>query len=482
MEKKEFIKGKACNQDKSKKFFLYLAFLVAFFLVEIPLTDIAHGAQTTGGVNWLDPLEYTKPAFVPITVPDEASCPNKYYVNMSGGSGSTCSQASPCGSIDNVMGKTGTKGGPAYIYVRGSGQWSGYNDTFYGSAGNEIVIKPWPGYTATFSANSNMNSSNIHHIIFDGGPDLGIAFTSSGSDQYNMHIIADNITIYRCRAYATTGGGMLFAVGDSRVVSNVNFINNEFYQCNQTAGYQCSSIYVGPGAGGGYSTMNIQNNIIRDMGGEAIEVNPRVTSSGMTIQGNAIHNSGKQTCSGAWGCRPGITMSVQSGGGNNSTVIKNNLIWDTGSSCIWDRGGGTPAPVIYNNTCYDYAVVGSDPWPYGISSYSNGGSAIVRNNIIYASNGTNPFDGSRFVKSNNICVGCDIGWNTGVFLSTNKNNIDFLKIGQSSPAYNAGSSVDVTMDYAGAMRPYGSAYDVGAFEYGAGGDTAPRPPSNLRIP
>src|SRR5262249_54702211 len=142
-----------------------------------------------------------------------------------------------------------------------------------------------------------------------------------------------------------------WAVGDSSVSNHVYFINNEFYGCGAT-GDQTSAVYVGPGNGGGYTDFVFQNNIVRDFFGEGIEINPRVTSTGITIVGNAFYNVGKGTCATPWNCRPGITMSVQSGGGNNSTVIANNVIWDTGSGCIWDRGGGTPNPIIANNTCY----------------------------------------------------------------------------------------------------------------------------------
>ena len=51
-------------------------------------------AQTAGGVSWVDPLGYTKPAFHPIAVPDETTTVNKYYVDMSSGSGTSSCQTS----------------------------------------------------------------------------------------------------------------------------------------------------------------------------------------------------------------------------------------------------------------------------------------------------------------------------------------------------------------------------------------------------
>src|SRR3954470_18189574 len=118
-------------------------------------------AQTSGGVNWTDPAGYTKPAFVPLTVPDEATTPNKYYIDLNKGSGSTCSEVAPCAKIENTVGKAGTNGGPAYIYVRGTGTQiafsSSTNPIFRGSAGNEIVIKPWSGTTTPITFSGNVN-------------------------------------------------------------------------------------------------------------------------------------------------------------------------------------------------------------------------------------------------------------------------------------------------------------------------------------
>lgn len=451
------------------------------------------GNASAVSVNWLDPLGYPKPLAVDIAMPSEVSVANKYYVDLSGGSGTTCSSAAPCGSLRSIMGKPGTTGGPAYIYIRGSGNVSTYNDSFYGSPGNEIVIKAWPGYTATITANSNMNSTSVHDIIWDGGPDLGIAFVSSGGDQYNFHVIADNITFYRIRASATAGGSMLFAVGDNRVVKGTKFINSEFYGCDQQSGYQCSAVYWGPGGGGGFINTEFRNNIVRNMGGDGLEVNPRASSSGLAITGNAFHNIGKQTCSGAWLCRPAITFGNQGpGNGTTGAIIANNVMWDTGSGCIWDRGSASGSrALIVNNVCYDYGkgAGGGGPNPQGISGYSDGGSATVKNNIIYAPNGTNPFDGSKFDASNNVCgTGKSCGtasqaWLGTTVMATDENNGSFMKLTSGSNGQDAGVTISsMETSYNGIIRPQGSAYDIGAFEFSSAAvqpPSAPPAPSGL---
>ena len=442
-----------------------LSFSGIFLILLLQMTTPAGAAV----VNWIDPLNYQKPQPVDITMPDEASCPNKYYVDMTNGSGSTCSQTSPCGSIDNVLGKPGTNGGPAYIYIRGKGNWSGYNDTLQGSPGKEIVIKPWTGYTAIFTENSNANSSKINYIIIDGGPDLGIAFTSGGGGQYSFHWANNNyITVYRTRNYATAGGSMLLDVGGNGPCSNMKFINNEFYQCNQQNGYQCSAVYFGPGSSGGYTAVLFSNNIVRDMGGEGIEVNPRVTSTGLTISGNAIRNCGKQTCSGSWQCRPAITLNSQNGGSspNNNTAIWNNLMWDLGASCIWgvDAGSGR---TIYNNTCYQYNTGGAVQ-PQGFYG-SNLGS--VRNNVIYDPSGTAPFStatgNNNMCGSGKSCGSSSVIYNVSVFSSTDQNSPFFLKLKEGSAAMNAGYDLSgiIAKSYSGGVRT--APFDIGADEYGS---------------
>ena len=98
-------------------------------------SSAAHADMTSGGVSWLDTLTYTKPTFMPLAVPDESGVANKYYVDMSNGSGSACTQSAPCASIAAVSGKPGTSGGPAYIYMKGNGYLNITGSTLAGCSG-----------------------------------------------------------------------------------------------------------------------------------------------------------------------------------------------------------------------------------------------------------------------------------------------------------------------------------------------------------
>jgi hypothetical protein len=150
--------------------------------------------------------------------------------------------------------------------------------------------------------------------------------------------------------------------------------------------------------------------------------------------------------------------------------------------------------MIVNNTCYDYGKgsSGSNVDPEGISTYVNGGTATIRNNIIYAPNGTNPFDSSNFTASNNLCAsGKSCGsskqnWSSNSVQSTDPTSPTFLNIGGASEARNTGFSMSTvtTTTYDGGARPQETIYDIGAFEYGSGSTPPPPPPAapnNLRV-
>ena len=157
--------------------------LVAMLL--LAMFSLPASAQT---VHWVDTLGYQKPAAVRVNTPSETATSNKYWVDMSGGSGSTCTQSAPCKSLDDVVGKPGTTGGPAIIYLKGPGHLSWFEDRIYGSGdtdcrasscANWILVRTWPAgspgcsseCTATITGNSNLNSANANHIVWDGGAD-----------------------------------------------------------------------------------------------------------------------------------------------------------------------------------------------------------------------------------------------------------------------------------------------------------------------
>jgi hypothetical protein len=465
----------------------------------------ASADQTTGGINWLDPAGYQKPMFVSIAVPNEASAP-KYYVDLGSGSGTSCTQAAPC-ALASVAGKPGTSGGPAYIYIRGTGGINIFNpsSSFFGSAGSELVIKPWPagttgcasGCTATITSSSvnNITGSNVHHWIFDGGPNMGIILqTTSAGDNKALRINSNNHTVYRVQGRCNPsdqGGNTILMVSEGEA-SGLRVINSEFYGClSGASSSQQSALYLGGSScgdgGSGYDNVLWQNNIVRNMGGEGLELNPRSVSTGATITGSAFHDIGKQTCGPSWDCRPAVTIDNCITGSASNINITNNLMWDLGSSCVWTKGAGT-GRTFSNNTCYDYGKgTGNGACQQG---FCGGTPATIKNNIIFAPAGTNPFDGTSFTASNNVCgsgESCGTSskvWSSSAVMSLLATELNFLKITSSSVAAAAGVNLfasGVTTDYAGLARSSTGAFDIGAFMVSGGTGTVLSAPTGLRI-
>lgn len=463
----------------------------------------ARAETTTGGVTWLDSLSYTKPAFYPITVPTEASVSNKYYVDFTSGSGTTCSSGSPCGSLSSVAGKAGMSGGPAYVYVRGNqSPMQLTSGNFFGSAGNEIVIKPWPGDStptvwtaASGCTTSNANgfaASTVHHVIVDGGPDGLITFKGSGctTDQngYTALIISNDITLYRVRidANGSSGPALGWATGEGTTTNNTRIINTEIYGATLYYG-----IYVGGGANcaSGNSAMNnaeLRNSIIRDVDGRGIQVETRTpgASAGLIIDGNAFHNVGK---GGGSACSYGISQGVQlanacRGAVVTGTKVTNNLFFDMGGGMVQAFPVDDTTQLIANNTEYDYAKSACTASAQSHGMNASGSNAGIYNNIILApaQGGLDSiYDRANLVSGNNLCQSgsttCGASSLTStaasVFQSTSTGSANFLKPAAGGPAENAGTNKyasGVVTDYLGAARPSSGSVEIGAMEIGSG--------------
>ncbi len=168
----------------------------------------------------------------------------------------------------------------------------------------------------------------------------------------------------------------------------------------------------------------------------------------------------------------GIALTL----GSASVTVKNSKLHDNTGMAIQFAYAGTNH-LIFNNLIYNngsgFAVFASDSSQFYNNTIVGNGSCIdlvtdengngsdnntLRNNICYQ-NGSTIFDqGSGNVQSNNLTTNPNF---------VNASNGDF-HITSNSPARDAGTALSqVPCDHDGNARPAGSAYDIGAYEYGS---------------
>lgn len=462
-------------------------FILLLLLCLIPTYCLAE--TTAGGVNWLDPLNYTKPAFYPITVPDEATCPNKYYVDQASGSGTACSEASPC-AWAGLSGKAGITGGPAYVYLKGNARLV-LTGTLYGSAGNEVVVKPWPGSstpvvmtTTTGSSYTDANiikSSNVHHVIIDGGPDMLFRFSGANSSSgeqnaYTLVISSNYVTVARCRVQQNNryGPGVGIATGTG-TYNNISLINNEIYDVLVSSG-AAYGIYIGGGTdcNANDTTANyiyVLNNIIRNIYASGVQNEPRNSASYCYFNGNAIHDVGQHQD------RPALDISATACGGSFSNVwTTNNLLFNLGGGGV-EIYASSSTLRVYNNTIYNFASYTPISLnSHGITSASDGAAATVRNNIIMKTNNGASYvnRNSGWTASNNLCPsGCNYSQAEGSLFASTTDGSTYLTLTSGATAIGNGYDLSGTFteSYFGDTRSV--PFDIGADEYGTSDSTAP---------
>lgn len=467
---------------------------------------LASGLASAATVNWIDTADYQKPA--PLVVTEPSGVTNLYWVNLASGSGSTCTSVAPC-AMSTVVGKAGTTGGPAIIYIKGTGDIGA--PVLFGSAGNEIVIKPWDDSTqATIQPGGGRITwtQQFQYVIFDGGPNLKIKFTNSSSASDFDPIIYfnasgatthRNITFYRTEwaiTNCTTGGngGICEMIAQWGQFTSLAFINSEFHADANTNQAVMHHLYFSGASNFGPSTgLSILNNIFRNEAGEAMEFRLFENMTNVIISGNVFHDLGSGICSSSWKCRSAITIANGSGGTFIAPFsIINNLFWNLGEGCVrpWDV---IPATKIYNNTCYNWGVgtPANGAWGSAAMSsptFSGCPDGDYQNNAFYATgndgngNAKTPFPFNVSCGNNNGCIsGTSCGTSAQTisgasFQSVSSASRTFLKLANgSTPIDNGATQSTASPDYMGKTRPAGASYDIGAFEAGSSGSTPSTP-------
>jgi hypothetical protein len=379
-----------------------------------------------------------------------ASEATSYYVSTSG-SGSTCSQASPCslttGLTKPVAGDTlFLRGGTYNGGIRQADQTINSGTSW----SNPITITAFPGETVTLQPASagtvvNINSSStyqyiiISNLIIDGiNVQDAVAFGGTG-----VH----HIRMQNCEVKNAGRGAVGFGQGISLVdgqTHDMEFVSMNVHS-NGTSRldhgiYLCSRNTV------------IRNGFWYDNSGygiQAFESGAANCNDGLQIYGNKIFTNVGDG---------GVTLNH-----GDNILFYDNLIFNNtngGLASICFPGAGTLNNTqVYNNTFY-----------------GNGGASIdicagatntqIKNNIIQTSNVQIQNANAGTVFATNLCnnpgTGCG---RVGTAVFVNAAGADFHVQATSTASLNVGTTLSaVPHDFDGVARPQGTAYDLGAYE------------------
>ena len=370
---------------------------------------------------------------------------------------------------------------------------SGFAGSYTHSAGDRFIFKggvTWPSSTLkiTFShggaaANPDYYGVNTNYFagsswmrpILDGGAGTEVAFWLVN---YN-NIIIDNLEF--------NNWGMSGGVINAYTSTNISILNCCFHNWSHsgtTDDLKC----INGSSYQAYSANNVISNCVFDG-------SPLGTNSGMAVyhwsgvikkcvaknmSNGFLPNSGEVS-----GCQIGpINVSFDSNQhenaieslGNGSQYYFNNVIHNTVGVTIFIGNPGGPG-YVYNNLIYN-----STPVPIQFDGRSGGFNCYVYNNTVVSGTALHNTGGGCYLyATNNHIIGSLVD---SSFASVSQGNNLIQTVSQaaatgysaannwqptstSSPTVDAGADLSVLFntDINGNIRPQGTAWDIGAYEY-----------------
>ena len=354
--------------------------------------------------------------------------------------------------------------------------------------GDEVIIMPAAGQGAQRVLNFRSN----HHIIIDGFILDGthvmyetVKFSGnvdpSIPSPHHIRLINNEI---RNAGAAQSSNGEYKAFSSGVLASGranyIEYINNRIHS-NGVTDFDHGIYHIS-------SYALIEGNIIYNNHGSGIKVGWAQNAVDNVVRNNLIYdNNVAQGFDGQK--KQGRGIGVYAGTG---TLVYNNVIRGAHHSGIDVTYGGHNAR-IFNNTVYNTSGYGI-AIGFGADSSQSAQNTVVRNNIViqrFQQIAIANLRGTNTLIENNLTFGVNTevrqgpgGGNATINNNlvnvdprfVNINNYDFtLQAG--SPAIDVGANLsEVAMDFAGNVRPQGSGFDLGAFEFGQSGVPQQPPP------
>ena len=418
---------------------------------------------------------------------------NTYYVSTSGNDANPGTEAQPWATIqkaantvvagDTVLIKSGTYN--ERIILQNSG--SSDNNIVFSNYENDEVIIDGTGISWGGSWNGLFDISDKSYIQIRGlkvmNADYGGFWIENSA----------NIIIENCYTYNTYSSGI--GVWSS---SYITLKNNEIELACNDGEQECITIAKSNNCE--IYENNVHHNGQGTNGGEGIDI--KQGSHDINVFKNRVHHLNERIgiYADAWDTHTyniNIYQNTVHDCGNNGMVVQsemggtieyvsfyNNIVyrnkWDgiaVGSVTASDTVSSTPVQniQIINNSLYKNGAI-LNGWGFGILINNPDAKNItVRNNICSENSAQIAIQqiDSGGIVDHNLCYGNneasgalfgkDSVIGNPLFADTSNGDFHLLS---NSPAIDVGSSIDAPdVDFDNNNRPYGSAYDIGAYEY-----------------
>ena len=397
----------------------------------------------------------------------------------------------------------------------GSPSWSDYaGTTKMRLRGNRTIDNPvffslgWYDGDPFYEQWNGGQGGKLDYVTMRGFEVTGIAgrITWGGSYSVLEHIWSHDVTDEGAAvqlAAAVTDWPACIDMGRSRDITIRNVvIERVIGEALYIAGTYLLTKYGGcPSYGNTHSDILIEGNTIRDPGANGDEgdgIDLKAGLMNVTVRNNVVQSSRRHAFVGE-GVFSGRTDYLIEGNrfsggtgsgmmltGQNGTVVRNNVVYNMGQSGIRvDTFGafGCRDVQIFNNTVYANKTA-------GLTINATNSIQVSNNLFIGNTSGGSSSGSSNLTSDYNLWAPSKASWPEGAHsivqtstsgITVNQTNGDFHLM-NGSPAIDegvnlSGTGFDTALDRT--SRPQGSAWDIGAYEFGT--SAPPSAPTNLRV-